>query len=212
MQLPFSLTDQVYSEIDFSSLENALAQTGREIHLEKGMTIQSRPNEILVLMSGLMCITNDKENGMDIGHAPRLMPSGLIEYYYPFPLYYRMESPVTVYQLTKEEFDNVFLHNTVHAELLCRIMTNMVAMLTHVYYERNNESRYATIRNMIYRYHARINSGSLEKESIVSFILKRTRLSRSYIFQILAELKAGGYITMQKGKIISINRYIPERY
>lgn len=212
MQLPFSLTEQTYSEIDFSSLENTLKQTGREIHLEKGMTLQPRPNEILIVMSGLICITNDKQDGMDIGHAPRLMPVGLIEHYFPFPLYYRTETTVTVCQLTKEEFDVAFLHNPVHAESLCKIMANMIAMLTHVYYERNNESRYATIRSMIYRYHARIKSGSLEKESIVSFILKRTRLSRSYIFQILAELKSGGYITMQRGKLISINRYIPDRF
>ncbi|WP_200850421.1 helix-turn-helix domain-containing protein, partial [Klebsiella pneumoniae] len=31
------------------------------------------------------------------------------------------------------------------------------------------------------------------------FIIKRTNLSRSYVYQVLAALREGGYITVKKG-------------
>ncbi|MGP6797105.1 helix-turn-helix domain-containing protein, partial [Klebsiella pneumoniae] len=49
-------------------------------------------------------------------------------------------------------------------------------------------------------------------ESLSAFIIKRTNLSRSYVYQVLAALREGGYITVKKGKLISIDRHIPEKF
>ncbi|MGR7850519.1 helix-turn-helix domain-containing protein [Klebsiella aerogenes] len=88
----------------------------------------------------------------------------------------------------------------------------MSSRLIHIYYERNNDSGYATIRQMLHRYLYKNEEGTVNNEGIASFILKRTRLSRSYVFQILSGLKSGGYITVKNGKLIAINREIPKRF
>lgn len=50
-----------------------------------------------------------------------------------------------------------------------------------------------------------------ENISTVSYVMNRTFLSRSSIMKILAQLKTGGYITMEKGILKAIN-HIPSRY
>lgn len=209
----FSDSYNAYAEYDFSLLTDVLHQTGRKLQYEQGVTITPRADEVLVVISGLIGISDSYSGGMEIGYAPFLMPVGLVENYFPVNLYYHVESTTTLIQLTKEEFDFVFLSDPNRAELFSRIMSHMVASLIFIYYERNNDSGYATVREMIYRYDFRMKSKSLGvDEGIVPFILKRTRLSRSYVFQIIAGLKAGGYINIEKGKLIRINREIPERY
>jgi len=47
--------------------------------------------------------------------------------------------------------------------------------------------------------------------TVVSYVMNRTFLSRSTIMKILAQLKTGGYIAMEKGILKTINR-IPSRY
>ncbi|UJD91889.1 cyclic nucleotide-binding protein (plasmid) [Rahnella aquatilis] len=47
--------------------------------------------------------------------------------------------------------------------------------------------------------------------STVAYVMNRTFLSRSSIMKILAQLKTGGYITMEKGILKAIN-HIPSRY
>jgi CRP-like cAMP-binding protein len=206
-------TDTLYSETDFSALEADLLQTGRRLQFARDITLQARPGEILMLTAGSMLITDREEDGLAVGHTFRYMPLGLIERYYPdMALFYRTECRVTAIQLTLEEFDAVFCHQSTHSEAFARIMTYMAAQLIDVYYERNNNSGYATIREMLYRYQYKAGEETLHGEGVAAFILRRTRLSRSYVFQILAGLKAGGYITVRGGRLVSINRDIPERY
>lgn len=49
------------------------------------------------------------------------------------------------------------------------------------------------------------------KIGVISFIQKRTHISRSVIAEILAALRKGNYIEMSKGKLISVNR-LPHHY
>ena len=51
-----------------------------------------------------------------------------------------------------------------------------------------------------YLYRGEIDGG--QHESLSAFIIKRTNLSRSYVYQVLAALREGGYITVKKGKLI----------
>lgn len=208
----FNITEHLYSQIDFSSLDVLLAQTGRELSFERGITLQPRKGEILVVTSGQMTVSDDAEDGLALGHTFPYMPIGLMERYYQLPLFYRTEGRTTVVQLTEAEADTVFLSTPERAALFSRIMAYMSSTLIHIYYERNNESGYATIREMLHRYMYKAEENSLNNEGVAAFILRRTRLSRSYVFQILAGLKAGGYITVRQGRLISINRDIPERY
>lgn len=210
--LIFNKTDEIYTQTDFSELDRLLSQFGRKLYFERGVTLQPRNEEILVVQEGQMIVSDQAEDGLALGHTYPYMPVGILERYYCLPLYYRTESRTTIVQLTKEEADAVFLSTPENAALFSRIITYMSATLIHIYYERNSDSGYATIREMLYRYLFKVENNTLHNEGIASFIMKRTRLSRSYVFQILASLKAGGYITVRQGRLISINRDIPERY
>lgn len=212
MTSSFDITEQIYSQTNFEKLIEKLKLTGRILHYTKGVTLQPRKDEILIVLSGQMTVTDSNNEGLAIGHTFSCMPLGLIEHYYHLSLHYHTETETSAIQLSMEEFNAIFFHTPEFAELLCRIMAYMSSALIHIYYERNNESRYATIREMLQRYMFKAEQGTLGNEGIAAFILKRTRLSRSYVFQVLAGLKAGNYITVLNGKLKSINRDIPERF
>ncbi|MDK7601440.1 helix-turn-helix domain-containing protein, partial [Citrobacter freundii] len=46
---------------------------------------------------------------------------------------------------------------------------------------------------------------------VMNYIHQRTRISRSVVAEVLAALRKGGYIEMNKGKLVSINR-LPFEY
>lgn len=212
MPSAFDITEQIYSTTNFQPLRDTLLEIGRQLYFTKGTVIQPRKDEILIVISGQMTVSDSSHGGLALGHTFPYMPVGLMERYYQLPLYYLAEDQTSAIQLIGDEFDKIFFHHSEHAEILSRIMAYMSSTLIHIYYERNNDSGYATIREMLQRYLYKAEEGSLNNEGIAAFILKRTRLSRSYVFQILAGLKAGEYITVRNGKLISINRDIPERF
>lgn len=50
-----------------------------------------------------------------------------------------------------------------------------------------------------------------ETTSAVKYILERTRLSRSTVMKMLAQLKQGGYIQLEDGILVTLN-HLPARY
>ncbi len=212
MEILFNHTEEIYSLIDFSSLKEDMLRVGRELTVPAGMIIKPKESEILVLIAGQMTGSINQNQDLIIGHTFLYMPIGLMERYYKLAIYYQAEVDTTLIQLTTEEFDKIFFNAPQHAEMLARILAFMSSRLIHIYYERNNDSGYATIRQMLHRYLYKNEEGTVNNEGIASFILKRTRLSRSYVFQILSGLKSGGYITVKNGKLIAINREIPKRF
>ncbi|QLK59942.1 hypothetical protein GE278_03670 [Enterobacteriaceae bacterium Kacie_13] len=50
------------------------------------------------------------------------------------------------------------------------------------------------------------------KNSVANFILERSNLARSGVMKILADLRAGGYIDIQNGKLIAICKRLPDEY
>lgn len=212
MNLRFSEAEQIYAEIDFSRLKETLLNIGRLLHYSKGMTLTPAKDEVLVVLSGKMTVSKDKQSGLVVGDTFPFLPLGLLEQYDRLKLYYHVESEVTLVQLPIKDFNDIFHHNPEYSQLLTRILTNLSTRIIYVYYERINDSGYATIKEMLYRYIYKAEEGVLHNEGIATFILKRTRLSRSYVFQILSGLKEGEYITIRSGKLISINKNIPERF
>ena len=46
----------------------------------------------------------------------------------------------------------------------------------------------------------------------VTFVLERTKLSRSIVSKIISDLRTGGYLEMERGRLIMITRPFPLRY
>jgi|AGFS01.1.fsa_nt_gi cAMP-binding proteins - catabolite gene activator and regulatory subunit of cAMP-dependent protein kinases len=205
-------TERIFSQYDFSALHEKLLETGRVIYLEKGVTIKPERQEIYFILAGTMLVQNKISGGLALGHTCLYMPVGLLERHYgDIALYYNAETPVKAVALSGDELDNIFLHFPDTAILFMKIVSHMMMNLIQIYYERNADSGYTTIRHMLCRYQARRNNVDQTTENITRFILNRTCLSRSYVFKILAELKEAGYITVKYGKLISINKEIPHR-
>lgn len=212
MTNPFEQTEGLYSSIDFHTLNKELLTVGREVSVPAGMIIKPKDDEILCLTKGQMAASINQSLEPLIGHTFPYIPIGLLERYYSLEIFYQAEVDTSFIQLTWSEFDSFYFRTPQHSEILIKILSFMSASLIHIYYERNNESGYATIRQMLYRYLYKNEDGTLNNEGVASFILKRTHLSRSYVFQILSGLKSGGYITVKNGKLIAINREIPKRF
>ncbi|EOC5256349.1 helix-turn-helix domain-containing protein [Enterobacter asburiae] len=47
--------------------------------------------------------------------------------------------------------------------------------------------------------------------NVSDYILEKTRLSRSHVIKILGDLRIGGYIEINRGILIKINK-LPEKY
>lgn len=53
---------------------------------------------------------------------------------------------------------------------------------------------------------------SREKISVAYYIMDRTHLARSGVMRILADLRLGGYIEIEKGKLKNIVKRFPDKY
>lgn len=148
----FDHTEEIFALMDFNSLKKEVLQVGRELIYPEGAIIRPKENETLILISGQMTTSATQNQELVIGHTFPLMPIGLLERYYKFSVYYQAEVTTTLIQLTEEEFERVFYQNPTHARMLSQILLFMSSRLIHIYYERNNDSGYATIRQMLHRY------------------------------------------------------------
>ncbi|MRS14920.1 Crp/Fnr family transcriptional regulator [Enterobacteriaceae bacterium RIT691] len=151
---------------------------------------------------------------LSIGNAIEHMPIGLMERYCPLVDFeYTSMTPITVIKLSWEDFDNIFIYATPERVIeLVTILIYMTVFSLDLHFERKQASSYQTIRPMLFRYLYRTQTHKNEKEGLAAFIIRRTNLSRTHVFRVLADLKEGGYITVEKGKLVSINKTLPDDY
>ncbi len=76
-------------------------------------------------------------------------------------------------------------------QALATILTYMSIFTIDLHNERRQVTSYQTIKPMLYRYLYRQETHTGENEGLALFIIKRTNLSRTHVFRVLADLKAG---------------------
>jgi len=74
------------------------------------------------------------------------------------------------------------------------------------------QSAYEIIRSYLIYMNSENGQTIKERYTVVKYMQTFSRLSRSIILKILSELKAGGFIEMEKGRLIRINRNLPDRF
>lgn len=149
-------------------------------------------------------------NGLIVGNTIEHMPVGLLERYCPLAKFeYSAMTPVELIKIPYAAFDRIFIHNNpqrafrtgddhgVHDYLHARS-----AQRTSAADQLSDDSADAVSVSL---HRQQTHKGENEGNNII----KRTNLSRTHVFRVLADLKAGGYITMVRGKLISINRPLP---
>ena len=154
------------------------------------------------------------DDGLNIGNTIEYMPIGLMERYCPLAKYeYRSSAKVKLVRIAWADFDQLFFEGgSERMQALATILTYMSIFTIDLHNERRQVTSYQTIKPMLYRYLYRQETHTGENEGLALFIIKRTNLSRTHVFRVLADLNAGGYITMKRGKLVSIDRPLPEAY
>lgn len=212
--LNLKISDETFYSNDFESFFERIKKikTAKNITIKKGDVLTRKKNEVYFILNGFLLI-EETDNIAIVGHAFKYMPVGILEIFYPnINFKYTAESLVRLLKINKNELDLFIIKSKNDLILYQKMIFHITASVVHLHYERNDVNTYKQVRNMIYRYHYMKSKDRINNEGLASFIVRRTTASRSYIFQVLSDLKSGGFIDMKNGKLIKINKNIPMGY
>ncbi len=209
MRTTYSDVIDQYNHVVTSDLEliQPLISANQPRIIKDNGVFRIEPGEIVIIVEGIIAIEVEYNVGfgsaikrgarsktldmLQIGKGIRGMIFGIIESYGPaLSLKYTAKKNVKIVTCSKEAFEHYFIQRDRFAYLM-EIMAFQLSLIIDAHHEKNLPSRYDTIKSMIYRYKKQQDAGVLHDRSLASFILKRTKMSRSYLFKILAELKEG---------------------
>lgn len=221
MSVSFSMMCAEYSkmlsDVD-TDLIRQLEESGMKTYLAANKEVKIKSGVVYLIHKGVVAVevANMCDGGHESLHLGSCFPGmflGIVENYGPtMPLTYITEEVSELIEIPGSYLEQLMAQHECWCFLLCSL-SFMIAFLCNVNCERSVGSSYSVIRSLIYRYNIRANEGHhTSKESLISFILKRVNISRSYVFQVLSDLKLGGYIKMESGKLKSILKKLPERY
>lgn len=207
------------------AIMKSITASGSTRIMKSGETFRIAKGEIILLLEGLLAINMQESSSAENEHTPaahdtffrvgkgvRGMILGLVESFgSAITLQYVVRHDARIVTLPYDVFEEIFIQKD-KFNYLIKMTAFTLSMLLDSYNERNFSNRYSVIRSMIYRYKVQKDAGLLHGDSLAGFILKRTKISRSYLFQILADLKDGGYIDVRNGNLASILKELPEKY
>lgn len=199
----------------FSSYEVVVLDGGGRLNVLK--------DQVYILVGGIVGIglipdelsvlEFSSEESFCIGHVPVGMPLGLIEAYTAaLPIFYYVEVESRFIKLPVAAFESCILMDDKAMMYVLRFLAHALAFSIDTQSTVSAYEGFTVIRSLIYRYNEKVKQNSLGVESLASFILNRSRYSRSYIYHVISNLKKGGYINMKKGRLISIEKIIPTRF
>lgn len=211
--MKFSELHNYYQSLNIAQHLQELVKLGEEVSHSTHQQLILEPNCIYFIKDGSISLSI-ADSQFIIGNTIEHMPIGLMERYCPLiTLTYTCVSNVTAVKLHYDQFDQFFLSNNIdHTKLLSIILSYMTIFTLDLHNEREKCTSYQVIREMLFRYIYRTQVHTHETEGVAAFILQRTNLSRAQVFRILSDLKKGGYITTEKGKLVSINKALPNDY
>lgn len=94
---------------------------------------------------------------------------------------------------------------------IARILASRLMIMSIREKEFIGVDSYLMVRTLLLEL-GRYSSEYRQQINVLSFIQRRTNLSRSRILSILSELRKGDYISMEKGTLMTINKKIPEQF
>lgn len=195
------------SEYDAETFISFLRPFSQEISLKRREYIQPTHATVYFVIDGQLEISLQKEDKI-IDYAFRYMPVGLPELLFKeFSLNYRAATPVKLLQVPLSKLESIYTQENIHLiRTLITLKSTMLNSLLAIYRERCTGGGYQTIKSLIEHYY----NEPRQIEGLGSYILKRTSLSKGYIFSVLSTLKERGVMTMEKGRIIAIHAPLPE--
>jgi CRP-like cAMP-binding protein len=213
MKFDFEIIHQYYRTLELDKHHADVEACAEKFSLKINEPLVLNKGSIYFVSEGVISLAKSDDPRI-IGTTIENMPIGLLERFCPIVEFnYVAMTSATVSKISMEDFDRIFFGSSPeNMKELATILTYMLIFILDVHVERRLDSGYHTIKAMMQRYLYRRTVNIDETEGIANFIIRRTNLSRSYVFRVLAELKEGEYITVKKGKLVSIDRKLPEDY
>jgi len=120
-------------------------------------------------------------------------------------------APCMIDSISVEDFIRVVEENQLWPDVI-NIMVTIINSLAARTATSGLQSAYEIIRSYLIYMDSENACAIKERYTVVKYMQTFSRLSRSIILKILSELKAGGFIEMEKGRLIRINRNLPDRF
>lgn len=201
--------------LDFTppELNSLLQEKGRIMTFPKKVTFKLNRDEVYIVLSGLVEANPDIPGSPSLGYVFNHMPLGLIEQHgRGLSITYEVNETANILVIRHSDFISAISTLPSGVQYMSQLLGFINAAMIYIHHERNICNGFATIRHLIYRYSYMYGKQKKETETLSGFILKRTSLSRSYVFQRLSELKDLGYIHTINGRQLTINRPIPDQH
>ena len=180
---------------EFGKLDKCLSRYGTrfEFNNEKQVIFSSDVNseDTFVILEGVISLRREENVLIGITQAPYIMglADGLMKNDIPYKLI--SEGNCTGYHLSAKQTITLIEQNQLWRD---------------AFYWLAYEQIRATLLSMI-----DWNEELRSRIGVMNYIHQRTRISRSVVAEVLAALRKGGYIEMNKGKLVAINR-LPSEY
>ena len=198
---------------EFGNLDKCLSRYGTrfEFNNEKQVIFSSDVNseDTFVILEGVISLRREENVLIGITQAPYIMglADGLMKNDIPYKLI--AEGNCTGYHLPAKQTITLIEQNQLWRDAFYWLAWQIrflelrdVQLIGHNSYEQIR----ATLLSMI-----DWNEELRSRIGVMNYIHQRTRISRSVVAEVLAALRKGGYIEMNKGKLVAINR-LPSEY
>lgn len=120
-------------------------------------------------------------------------------------------SPCLIDAIDVEQFESVINENGLWKDLFQMTLPSLTAVALRAS-SSGLQSAYDIVRDSLLYMEQEKAYSLKERYTVVKYLQTFSRLSRSMILKILSELKIGGFIDMENGKLIKINKKLPEKF
>lgn len=198
---------------EFGQLDRCLSKYGTRFDFcsEKQMIFSNDTHcdQTVVILAGVISLRRGENILVGIAQAPFII--GLADGVMKNEVKYKLmtEGECSGYHLPSSQAIKIIDQNNLWRDAFCWLVWhNRIMELRDLQLIGNNsyEQIRATLLSMIdWDEQLRFRIG------VMNYIHQKTRISRSVVAEVLAALRKGGYIEMDKGKLVSIN-HLPSEY
>lgn len=198
---------------EFGQLERCLSKYGTRFDFcsEKQIIFSNdiHCDQTVVILAGVIALRRGENILVGIAQAPFII--GLADGVMKNEVKYKLmtEGECSGYHLPSSQAIKIIDQNNLWRDAFCWLVWhNRIMELRDLQLIGNNsyEQIRATLLSMIdWDEQLRFRIG------VMNYIHQKTRISRSVVAEVLAALRKGGYIEMDKGKLVSIN-HLPSEY
>lgn len=188
-----------------------LMESGKVLPLKKKN--DGTPKKIFFLLDGAFIASTgegDKKYNLSLVISPAIIGLGQLSDVGACAAFESI-SPCLIDTINLEDFRDIIDNNNLWSDI-CQILLPSLGTLAICASTSGLQSAYEIIRSYLIYMDNEKSYSLKERYTVVKYMQTFSRLSRSMILKVLAELKIGGFIEMENGKLVKINRNLPEKF